>query len=1411
MSSGITTIGPAPGGSSSPGKVKKLEYGEYLQQELQKTRRQVKEVDVTTGIVRMICIFLGYLAFMAVLDHWVIKGGLGTTARWLALVGLVGLIGYQLIAFVVPPLLKRINPLYAARAIEQSRPALKNSLINLLQLRSGHGDGASAAVVEAIEAQTASRLSSNPVETAIDRSSIIKLAYVLLAIVLISAAYQFLSPKSPLKSFGRVMAPWAAIEPPTRAKIESVEPGDFRIFHDEFATITAAVHGVNDRDRVTVYFSRSDSDGEPASEIAVPMTQQTGSNVFAARLPEGAMGLQHDIRYYVVAGDAKSATYEGKVAIPPIIEVERVEYRYPEYTGLDPRVSEHNPNLHALEGTTVTLFLGANRPIQSGFVDLECDGRRDYGLILDSADPRHATVEFVLKYDHKQGKPEHDEYQVRFLNDLGESDPHPIRHRIDVVPDAPPTISFVEPVAEPGKVIDLPLGKKLRFLVRAADADFKLSHLSVSVAKESAEPLHFEELLADPRSGEVEAFFLLDPKERALQAGDTVFVWGAAIDNKVPDPNKAETARIKVRILPDNGERSEDDPPPQNKDQQGGEQPDESQSEKEQGNQDSNAKQDERSNRSKQKGGKGNSQQNNGGENKQDPSQQESSGQQGSSDSEGGEPNKNQQKQNDKNRSQDQSGNQSADGQNSQDAQSQHANDNPDQQDKKGNRQKEPGQKGNESQDPGQSGDSEGNEQTSGQDSGNQSGQDSQDKQSKGKQSSGLKQQPDASNAGEQALDEQSPDDAQSSGQGNQENAGKQKGQTSKKQGGSDNKDDSSEQPGGSGEKQDRRVDPNSNPGEAFQKIQDHFNQQDRQDSSGNDANNRANPENKQVDRGQQENNGEPENTTQPENTGDRQNASQQENAGQQQDTDASDASDAGQQGKPDSDSGAGDKKQKSPGQGEQKSANSTNGEHTQGSGNEKQDPANDKSQQSGGEEKQGDEKQGGEKAADQSANPMTEEGSSALDPKNGEHEKSADKEGEEGNQKGSQTADEHPQPDAKGTKDSKGKGDKTKGSADEKNQPDSVNSGPKESEGGDSESTKGESGEGRSQGDEKGSPSPQEKNRARKKPDSGVASKDNAAAQDPARSPSNSEHESDAKGESSGDRSGEGEEGGGQKANQEGTGGPGNNTAADEGGSASNEKGNGATGKQGGDGEQAGQPKPDGESSDKKGPGSKGRNGKQGKQPGGEASKQSPQGAGQDKGQDSESNSPEQNEADNQDQQNGDPSQGDSDSQQSGKGAGGRNPKGGGPNGGDNSNGQQMQAGEDRPADDPNLNYAKKATDLILEKLKDQVDSGQPDQELLDKLKWTEDDLRKFVKKWDELKQAAKQPGQEGEQAQQELDQRLRSLGLRPSGTALKGSKEKGNKVQNTRGTRRTEPPAEYRDQYRAYSTGTSRETDGK
>ncbi|MEA1950016.1 MAG: hypothetical protein U9N87_01435, partial [Planctomycetota bacterium] len=197
---------------------------EVIDEQLQKTQRQVKGVDIAAGLLILGIGVIGYLFALALADHWLVAGGLSFGARLVALVAMMIVGGTFAFFNVMRPLLQKINPVFVAHTIEQSQPSLKNSLVNFLLIRSG-SHGLSAGVYQAVEGQAASDLAKVSPEAAVDRRHVVWLASAFVALIAIGGIYHIASPKSPLTSAVRIALPWTDMAAPTRVTITEITPG----------------------------------------------------------------------------------------------------------------------------------------------------------------------------------------------------------------------------------------------------------------------------------------------------------------------------------------------------------------------------------------------------------------------------------------------------------------------------------------------------------------------------------------------------------------------------------------------------------------------------------------------------------------------------------------------------------------------------------------------------------------------------------------------------------------------------------------------------------------------------------------------------------------------------------------------------------------------------------------------------------------------------------------------------------------------------------------------------------------------------------------------------------------------------------------------------------------------------------
>ena len=1250
MASGISPVPPPSPSRAARSKSSVVEYDRYIDAQLRKTRGYVRSVDVTSALLSLAVAWLGYLFVVALADHWVIAGGLGFWARVVLFALLIGGTGYFLIRRVLPLFLWKINPVYAADAIERSRPLLKNALINFLLLRS-HRDTVSESVFGAVEQQAATGLAKVPVDAAVDRSKLIRIGYVLLAVLFFCALYKVVSPKDPLRTAARVLMPWADIQPPTRVAIRDVRPGMLTALRGQVIHVSAEVGGLAPDENVTLYYTTADGQ---LVEKPLKMILPSAGYRHECEMPAGGEGIQQSLDYRIAAGDATTKLYHVEVVAAPTMVVEKVRYEYPEYMQRRPHEIEHQGDIKDLEGTTVTIHALANHEIARAYIDFDCDGTDDQRMIVKGT---HATASFQLALAQDRTTPEHSSYRLRFMNTQRQDNLQPIRHQIYVTPDLAPEISFLAPTDEN---VEVPENSAVELELSASDPDFGLAKVIVRQTQ-AGNALPDKVLFDGKPQRQFGQKFSVVPRELGLKAGDVLEYWGVADDNKTPQPNRSETKKRTIQVI--EAAQSQQKKPGAGAGQQDEQQP----------------------------GQRGDSQTRKrpGAPNRQDRGKPEDAGKQDGSE----------------------------------------------------NKEKRDGQSDNGSEESAQDKQPGGkNDRLAARDQNRQDQDKNSNRGQEGERRPADQPSPDEQDGASEPVPSDGSNDVsaikrilehreeQAGGEENKTQSGEQNGQDNPqqrddKQGGQDQEQQKDEGQGG----QDGSAESQKQPRDDGSKAGENPGQEKQPGAQGNNQGGQ--------DGGQPGAKG-----------------GQEQGGGQSQKNGSGDKS-----GSPKSNDGS--RSSSKNGQGGQQPGKATGAQNRQGKNAAGGDSANQSSGQ----------KPGAQRGQESSGDPQKPDGAQ------GPQDAGLDKEGARGTPKpeaGSKSPGkeaDNPADQGGDANNQQGKGGQSKGQAEPKDGEPKGKQTP-DSKGGDPEHDLGEPGAGQQSGDKQGSSGPINTPRPRPKSKPGTPGQQRKSEGAPSTPSEKSKTQSDSEGATDGDRAGGGSDGGGQKADSQGTGGAGSHTAADEGSGQSAERGKGDTsGRSGSDQEAKGST---GKQGNKAGQGSAGD-----KQAGGQQSaggKGSSQQAGE--GENS---------------QQGRPGPGE--------------PRGSGGLGSGPSADTAPQQTQKEKADDPNLNYARKATELALEHLKDQLDKKKADHELLNKLGWTEQDAQAFLRRWQQMRAAAGRDDSKNHQARQELDETLRSLGLRPRGARLDSGTARDDQARGLKETRRTSPPPEYAEQYKVYKQGTA------
>ncbi|MCE5266454.1 MAG: hypothetical protein LLG00_01015 [Planctomycetaceae bacterium] len=1279
------TVPPQVPPQQAPSAAPPTEYEAFIDQRLHQTRRRVKGVDLANALVTLSIGVVAYLLVAALADHWLVTGGLGIWARTLCWLLLVAAGGSYVAYRVLPPLLHRVNPVFAAATIEKSQPSLRNSLINFLLLR-GRREQVAVPVFQAIEYRAAVDLSKVRLEGAVDRTRLVRQGAILCGLVAVCFLYLAFSEKSFLRSAERVLWPWTPVAAPTRVSIRDIEPGrDTVTFHGESLTVSAEIKGLREAEQPVLVYTTAD--GQSVNQ-AIPMTLPEGQFRYRCQLPPGNVGLQQDCRYYLKAGDTRTPTYQVTVQIPPAIVVDAVTYHYPDYTGLADQTVERQGDLRAIEGTEVTIHATANTDIKpaSAEIDLGCTGRHTLSLTVSG---RTAIGQLTLRLNPDDPtQAEYDSYQLLFTDAQGNKNLRPIRNHIDVVRDLPPEVQLIEPGSEEVQVAE---DGRLTIKVRSEDPDFALRRVTLRAVRDdrslSIPPLLDRRPPAKAVSGEFQGTYLFEPSRLGLKAGDRVQYWAEAEDNREPAANHAATEKQWITVVGPEANRR-----PQAK-------PD---------------------------GAKGTRNDQRGDQGKSQPRQRD------------GTPSKPDEQSPDQQSPDQRAAKQPAKpGQPEEAKPDQQQPQSPDQQPSDGKQGdgKQQGQKsGQGNEDAGQQGNSKPDGKQDGKDSGKQDANEKGDQQSTGPQ------------------------------KGNQ-----QQGQNGGEQG---DKQKAAESP------DNQRTDPDAAPGDAMQKIINDLEQQQKNqgtpDKGQSTEQKSEQPGDQQQPGGKQQQNGNQPGADQQQPGAKQQPAEQQKPGGNQQRGDQQQPGGKQQNG------------EQQPGGKQQNGGNENpSGDQQPQQGNNQQ-PGNQDGNQNAGPKQPGTDTRGSKPSGD--AKQGTEESPSgqagqkpdAKSPSGKKHGPN-DLGKAEANQGEKQPASESP--DKRSGKPTGAPEQGDKGPAKEKPNTDVAGG----ADSGNKPSGKPEqpaAGPGKSTAKPKpgdaGTPLPQDANQPKKPSDTAASPAD--AKGDDAKSPSTSKRQSDAKGQTSGDRSGQGAEGGGQKDKKPGVGEGGANTPADQGSANGNEPGEGDVGSKPGD--QTPSKSPTDSKNKAATPG-----GSSGDAAKASTTDQKPTGKPADQDKPGKPGTPS-----NEPAKGGAPPTGES-SQSPGPGlapAGGPGDKLG-PNG-------TAQPPED-PADEANLDYARRQTALALQHLRDQL--AKEKAPLLDRLGWTKDEARRFLARWEEMQRAAAESGDAGRTARKQLNDALKSLGLRLHGTQLRRGATTQDRPQNLRESGRFAPPPDWAEQVREYTRG--------
>ncbi|MBS0263183.1 MAG: hypothetical protein JSS02_14660, partial [Planctomycetes bacterium] len=532
--------------SRSSDSTKYVEYEEYVDFQIEKTRAIVKRTDILMTLMALAVLIVGYLLIFVVCDQWVLEGGFSDSSRLILLGVMLAIVVGVLVKRVALPLLRQVHPLYAARVIEKSDPQFQSNLVNFVDVRLANADG-SPSVLKSMQKRAAVGLSHIDVEEAVDHRPLLKLSYVLLGVVIVSAAYIFMSPKDVFVSVRRALFPTSSIAVATKTTIDEVEPGHRDVPARTRQTVTAVIRG-EEADQAQILFTTAD---RKYVDEPVKMRRETeGLAKFVGELNgENGKGLLQSLTYRIVAGDARTPEYTINVIQPPSARVDEVQYVYPKYTELGEKTNLGG-DLDAWEGTNVTVRATANMPVANARIVLtDTDDRSEKGeeISMQVTDGTSLSATFKLEFRSDGTAPRFYHIRVRTEDQRKDDfDTDATHYAIRVRPDRSPEVAVLDPTGD----LSRPANAVIPLVVQATDPDFKVRSIVLRATRQGESlfnhdvKLFEDDLPARSLTGKYQ--LRLEPLQ--LKSGDKIQVWIEAKDNKQPTANLSRTTPINILI-----------------------------------------------------------------------------------------------------------------------------------------------------------------------------------------------------------------------------------------------------------------------------------------------------------------------------------------------------------------------------------------------------------------------------------------------------------------------------------------------------------------------------------------------------------------------------------------------------------------------------------------------------------------------------------------------------------------------------------------------------------------------------------------------------------------------------------------------------------------------------------------------
>ena len=437
--------------------------------------------------------------------------------------GLFCVLAYVLLA---RPLMRRVSDEQVALYLEEHEPSLEAAIISAVETDTGRGSDLvrqSPALVRRL------------VESAIDRSRAVqdgrrveqapmrRYSGALGAAVAIACAAFLFGPAYMRHALSALLVISRSVEAAAPYRID-VKPGHATIPRGADQAITAQLVGFQ-ADQASLMIRKSPTAAFERLPLIRGQNDRYEGTLFDVAAP---------VEYFVEAVGVRSPVYSLKVAEMPYVQRLELEYRFPAYTGLQPRKIEDGGDIVVLRGTEVHVRAVPTMAAAGGQILIDDKTSVPLAVGTDGS----LTAQFTADHDGF--------YKIELDAPNGPRVGGSPKYSIDVLSDRPPSISFTKPGRDTSAS---PIEEV--FLEAKAEDDYGVKALELVYSVNGGGEKVVKLFEGTKRMTDVLAGHTLYLEELKVQPGDSVSYYARALDNDtVPAPQKATSDLYFIRVRP---------------------------------------------------------------------------------------------------------------------------------------------------------------------------------------------------------------------------------------------------------------------------------------------------------------------------------------------------------------------------------------------------------------------------------------------------------------------------------------------------------------------------------------------------------------------------------------------------------------------------------------------------------------------------------------------------------------------------------------------------------------------------------------------------------------------------------------------------------------------------------------------